>query len=218
MIQTHSTPVQRTAHYYTIGQAGPHIKKLWLVCHGYGQLASSFLQDFEKMAGPDTLVIAPEGLSRFYWGGFTGPVVSSWMTSKDRLEEIADYTRFLRRLYDEYVPLIDPAAEINFLGFSQGCATQVRWLIREHPHFHRLILWSGFIPEDIDYAPHLDYLADKRLHFVYGIHDRFLTDERLQMHRDLIRDQKLKVDHHTFEGGHRIDQDLLLEMAHTSAH
>ncbi|MEO1514974.1 MAG: phospholipase [Bacteroidota bacterium] len=217
MIQAHSLAVQRTAHYYTLGQPGPHVRKFWLVCHGYGQPASSFIHSFKSIQQADAFIVAPEGLSRFYWGGFTGQVVSSWMTSKDRLEEIADYTRYLRQLYDLYTAHIHPEAEINMLGFSQGCATQMRWLMREHPRFDRLFLWSGQVPEDIDYSPHLDYLSDKQLHFAYGNEDKFITKERVEMHQQLIEDQQLQITTHEFEGGHSLDIPLLRKLAGVAA-
>ncbi|MEN0004839.1 MAG: phospholipase, partial [Bacteroidota bacterium] len=77
MIHEHSIPVTRTAHYATQGQVGPHIRYLCIACHGYGQLAARFIRKFDVVDRADTFVIAPEGLSRFYWGGVTGNVVAS---------------------------------------------------------------------------------------------------------------------------------------------
>jgi hypothetical protein len=71
-----------------------------LVTHGYGQLAKTFIRRFEPIMDAQTLVVAPEGLSRFYWGGFDGPVVASWMTREDRLDEIADCAALPRRCGD----------------------------------------------------------------------------------------------------------------------
>ncbi|MEL6276926.1 MAG: phospholipase, partial [Bacteroidota bacterium] len=81
----HRLPVQRTAHFYTLGEPSANVKRMWFACHGYGQLASTFIRKFDQLAGAEDYVVAPEGLSRFYWQGFTGKVVASWMTSADRL-------------------------------------------------------------------------------------------------------------------------------------
>ena len=212
-MQEHHLKITKTAHYYTLGQPGPHIKKCWIVTHGYGQLASEFLKDFKVLEQEDTLVIAPEGLSRFYWGGFVGPVVSSWMTSKDRLDEIEDYCNFIQGLYDHYIPQLAAEVQINLLGFSQGTATQCRWIHRNRPFFHRLILWAGMLPDDLDFKPLADYFSSKQLLFVYGTQDRFLTEERLQWQKEFAQKNLLQFEVSSFEGKHKIYAEALQKVA-----
>lgn len=207
--QSHQLPVTRTASYATLGQAGPHIKNLWIVCHGYGQLAKTFIRRFDTIWDEETLVIAPEGLSRFYWGGFDGPVVASWMTREDRLTEIADFSRMLSQLYERYVPQCHPEVKITLLGFSQGTATQVRWIMRAFPPFHHLMLWAGQLPEDLDYRPHLSYFADKQLFCAYGNQDPFITEKRLAMMRSIIDESGLSFREVPYEGEHKVDRKAL---------
>ncbi|MCB0568247.1 MAG: dienelactone hydrolase family protein [Phaeodactylibacter sp.] len=209
----HTITVPRTARYCTLGQAGPHVRYLWIACHGYGQLARDFIQTFEAIAADDTLIVAPEGLSRFYWTGFSGNPVASWMTREGREEEISDYTNFLSILYNRYVALCSPDVRIMLMGFSQGCATQMRWIMRAFPRFHRLILWAGAIPEDLHYLPQAGYFSDKALHFVYGTQDPFFNQERLQEQQQLISDNNLAFRIHTFEGRHVVDESVLREIA-----
>lgn len=212
-MQEHQLKISKTAHYYTLGSPGPHIKKCWIVTHGYGQLASSFIQDFKVLEASDTLVIAPEGLSRFYWGGFVGPVVASWMTSKNRLDEIADYCQFLQQIYDQYIPQLAPDVQITLLGFSQGTATQCRWLHRLRPHFHRLILWAGLLPDDLDFTPMSPYFAPKEIHFVYGTEDRFLDEKRLQWQRDFAKKNLIDLKISSFTGKHKVYAEPLANFA-----
>jgi hypothetical protein len=49
---------------------------VWFVCHGYGQLAAYFIRHFAFLTenAPATVVIAPEGLSRFHLSGNGGRV------------------------------------------------------------------------------------------------------------------------------------------------
>lgn len=211
----HSLPINRTAHYYTLGQSGQHIRYCWLVCHGYGQLARKFIQDFEVLDLSDTLVIAPEGLSLFYWQGFTGDPVASWMTREHRLDEIEDYSAYLTQLLDLYRPQLPENCHFILLGFSQGCATQLRWITKTHPSFHQLILWAGMMPEDIDYAPHLNYFSNKSIHLVYGESDQFLTPERMEEYRELIRQSGLDFRLHAFDGRHVVDREMLKRMEAT---
>lgn len=212
-ITNHQFPVTRTAHYATLGEIGKHIKKIWIVTHGYGQLSKTFIRRFIPIMDEETFVLAPEGLSRFYWDGFGGPPVASWMTSEDRLDEIDDYTRMMSQLYETYIPQCHEDVHIILLGFSQGTATQVRWIMKDFPLFHHLILWAGQLPEDLNYAPHLDYFKDKKLHFAYGDNDPFITPKRIKMLRDVIKTSELAFEEHPFEGMHKVEKVALLEWA-----
>ena len=209
----HTITIPRTAHYSTQGEAGPQTRYFWIACHGYGQLAKKFIRPFGAIAAEDTFVLAPEGLSRFYWGGFTGEPVASWMTREGRLHEIADYSNYLTTLYNHFRPLMPQDVRIILLGFSQGCATQMRWVMRDFPNFHHLLFWAGSIPEDIDYHPHREYLSDKDLHFIYGKQDQFLTPERIAQQRELIQEKGLRIREHTFEGKHTVPEEPLMEIA-----
>jgi len=212
-LQAHKITIPKTAHYYTLSTPGKHIKHLWLVCHGYGQLASTFIYKFEEILDEETLVLAPEGLSRFYWQGLTGDVVASWMTRHDRLDEIADYSNYLQVLYDRFVPQLAEDVEIILLGFSQGVATQCRWILNKKPHFHHLILWAGLLPEDLDYRPYQNYFAAKNLYFVYGTEDPYVTDERIQWQEDFAKAQQLTYQTQTFSGKHTVDRTALQQLA-----
>lgn len=208
--QAHSLKIAKTAHYYTLGQPGPEVRYWWIACHGYGQMARRFINKFDVLPANRHFVLAPEGLSRFYWQGFGGDVGASWMTREDRLDEIEDYANYLQLLYEKFLPHFSPGIKIILLGFSQGCATQVRWIMRHFPRFDHLVLWAGTIPEDLDYLPYHDYFSDKQLHVVYGTADPFLTEERLAWHRNLITEQQLEVTVDTFPGKHTVDREALL--------
>jgi len=213
MFNAHKIKVEKTAHYYTIGTPGPHIKNFWIVCHGYGQLASNLIRKFTSIDDGTTFILAPEGFSRFYWKGVYGDVAASWMTKQDRLDEIADYARYLTKLYNTFIPQLPDNVCINLLGFSQGCATQCRWIMREFPKYHHLILWAGLLPEDLDYTPFHDYFNSKKTIFVYGKNDQYVTPERLQWQEDFSKAQGINFEVHTFEGKHEIDRKLLISIA-----
>lgn len=213
MITAHTISVAKAAHFYTIGTPGKQIKYCWIVCHGYGQLAQYFIRKFDVIANEETLIIAPEGLSRFYTEGLTGKVGASWMTKENRLQEIEDYSNYLSTLYQQFIPQLSATVTIILLGFSQGCATQIRWIMRAFPLFHHLVLWAGFVPEDLDYLSHQFYLSDKNLHFIYGTNDPFITPERLEQHKQLIENQKLVINIVTFEGVHALDRSALSQLA-----
>ncbi len=214
-MQHHRIQVERTAHYYTLGEPGPHIRQLWIVCHGYGQLADAFLKDFEQMNNGHTLVIAPEGLNRFYRKGFSGPVVANWMTRHFREDEIRDYSKYLQNLYDHYRALVPEDVRVVLLGFSQGTATVCRWMLALQPFFHDLVLWAGLPPEDLDYQEHRKYLSDKNLYLLYGTSDPFLTPDRISLLHEVEAKNGIDFGEQSFDGGHEIPpgvlQDFLLK-------
>lgn len=216
-ILPHSLITPRTAHYYTLGAISPAVTDLWIVCHGYGQSARGFLKSFRPLQQADRLIVAPEGLSRFYWGGFDGPVVASWMTRGDRLDEIADFSLYLSGLYQQLLPRLAPGVRITLLGFSQGVATVVRWAMQAFPRFDRLILCSGQLPEDLNYRPLQDYWSDKELYFCYGTEDPFLQDERLVFVQQVLNDSGLDFSTLTFTGEHEINAAVLREITAMSA-
>ncbi len=99
--------VARTGRYYTLGSAGAHIREVWLVCHGYRQMAGRFLPRFGDLDDGTRLIVAPEALSRFYLHdpatghGKEVAIGASWMTREDRENEITDYVGFLDGVLDE---------------------------------------------------------------------------------------------------------------------
>jgi predicted esterase len=208
-MKEHKIQVSRTAHYYTLGEPGPDIEELWIACHGYAQLATSLLGKFESVDNGSRLIVAPEGLSRFYWNGFSGKVVASWMTSRDRLDEIEDYSFYLSHLYEHFRSRLSPDVRVFFFGFSQGCATLCRWMLKAFPDFDHLILWGGFLPEDLDYKAHASYLAQAKIHFVYGLQDEFLSPERLKKAQSFLEEQQLEANMFSFNGRHTVEPGVL---------
>lgn len=196
--------VSKTAHYYQLGEPGPAIRQLWIVCHGYAQLASEFIHDFKLLDRGDVLVVAPEGLNHFYKKGFNGAVGATWMTRHCREDEIADNGAYLETLLNRFLVQLPVDVRIILLGFSQGTATVCRWILRYHPHFHDLVLWAGMPPEDLDYRPHKAYLADKNLYLLYGSNDPFLTEDRFAELREIEEANDLDFQENAFDGGHEI--------------
>lgn len=209
MYQHHKLKVERTAHYFTIGEANNNVTRLVIACHGQGQRSQFFVRRFDVLDDGKTFVIAPEGLSKYYLNGFSGNVGASWMTKDDRLDEISDYANFLQQLYDKYVPLLNENVEITLLGFSQGCATVIRWAMEKFPRVDRFILLAGMVPEDLNYRPHLDYFNSKELTWIYGTSDPILTEKRLEVIRSVIREQQLDFEEKTFEGKHEMTREVL---------
>lgn len=207
-MEVHQVKIPTTAHYYTIGIPSPNIKHIYFVLHGYGQLASQIIHKFDEVE-PDTLIIAPEGLSRFYWNEQKGIVGASWMTKKDRIVEIQDYCDYLQYLYDKFIPLVHQDVVVNLLGFSQGGATAVRWLEQSNILVDNLILWGAGFPKDIDYLSNREYWGGLKKYVIIGKQDEYLTDERLGEQASFCKKQQLDYQPIWFEGKHEIPRTVL---------
>ena len=211
-MEHHKIKVEKTAHYFTQGTPSEKVEYFWFVAHGMGQLASNIIRKFEQFDNEKHLVVAPEALNRFYWNLKQGVVGANWMTKQDRLDDIGDYTQYLTTVFEHYEEQLPKTVKIILFGFSQGCATQVRWIMNRFPNFHHLILWAGMLPEDLDYQPFKTYFKDKKLHFICGNKDEFINEEKLKWHLDFAKEQGLTLDYTPFEGRHEILTDLLGEL------
>ena len=207
--------VQRTARYYTMGTASPALKRVWFVLHGYGQLAKYFIRRFDVVADEETLIVAPEALSRLYTDAEYGKIGASWITREDRDNEVIDYLAYLNKLYDEVLVNHDPATlHITIMGFSQGAATACRWLNAGHIRADRLMLWAGFFPHGTADVIAPDKLANVAVQYVYGEKDEFIAQlpdpaaYLAQLKTDLPQLEII-----SFSGTHVVDREVLKRIA-----
>ena len=129
--------VSKTMRYFTIGDVNKADKLLY-VLHGYGQLASYFIKSFEKISD-SYLIIAPEGMHRFYLNGTSGRVGASWMTKEAREIDIHENTKNLD-LLDQHILSKKTFKKKIILGFSQGGATAARWYFSKDA-YRKLAKW-----------------------------------------------------------------------------
>jgi len=210
-IEQHTIVVSRTARYYTVGGVDRRIDDLWLVCHGYGQLAGRFVREFEPCDDGRTLIVAPEALSRMYLRGGHGEVGASWMTREDRLNEIDDYIRYLDSIYRSLsLDLPDSDRRATLLGFSQGTATAGRWAARGAARPDRLILWGGLLPPESPFLEPGPVPMD--IVYVLGTRDDLVDREELSRQREDLARNGLDAELIEFDGGHRIDRETLVEL------
>lgn len=207
----------RTARYQQLGELSATTKQLWLVLHGYGQLAEYFIRHFAALHAADsvgTVIVAPEGLSRFYLNGTSGRVGASWMTRADRLAEIDDQHTYLTAVLRPMLT-IAPAADVIILGFSQGTATASRWLAHlantNGWRPRRLILWAGDFPTDTLPAPNL--LAGLPVDIVCGDQDVYSSYEQVRQQADILESYSAFASVFRFSGGHTLNTSLLHELA-----
>ncbi|MEE9438340.1 MAG: hypothetical protein V3V14_05025, partial [Saprospiraceae bacterium] len=172
-IATHFFPVTKTARYVTFGILSPKTKFFWFAIHGTKMLCEQMLYKFKNFDPSTHFIVAPEALSRFYLEGYSGDVVATWMTSRDRLLEIEDYSNYLSQLYNEYLDQLPNDCKKIIFAFSQGGTTAFRWLHQKNIDVDFLIPYSCWIPEDIDLKLSKTKLDNVKMIYTYGIQDQF---------------------------------------------
>lgn len=214
MAINHSIKVTKTARFFTLKEPTYAENSIWIVLHGYQQLARYFIHKFDSVDTENKIFYAPEGLHRFYIKGSGGRVVASWMTSEDREDDINDYVNFLDDFLSEILQNHANNPKINILGFSQGGATAVRWLCNGKSKINQLVLWAGSFPNDIDLSNGITALRNTDIKLVIGENDPFVTKKHVRSLENFLN--KHQVDHKTlwFDGVHEIDPKTLKEIVY----
>jgi predicted esterase len=187
----------KTFRYWISGDL-EKANKLLFVLHGYGQLAEFFIRKFKEIP-EDYLVIAPEGMHRFYLNGTSGRVGASWMTKEDRESDIADNLNWLSQMFIKLTKQKKIKKTI-LLGFSQGGATAARWFYGKNVQLDQLILWASVFPPDLEKSL---IQSNSNNYFVIGTEDEYYNTEALKSEIEFHK----KIGFRTlqFAGKHEID-------------
>ena len=214
--------VPRRARYYVLGDAPAPTTAgaggdLWIVLHGFGQLACDFVEYFIDLNDGRHIVVAPEALNRYYTAPTSVPsaertVGATWMTREFRDAEIADYVRYLDLVHAELVARFRPRRTV-VVGFSQGGATASRWVVQGRTPVHSLVLWGATLPPDLELAPAQDRLASARLTMVIGRRDQYISADALQRERQRLESAGLPHEVIEYDAGHTIKRAVLQELA-----
>jgi predicted esterase len=191
---------------------------VWIVAHGYGQLAGEFIGRFAPVDDGAHLIVAPEALNRYYHdtrpgASQTSLVGATWMTKEDRSSEIADQITYLDTLYATiFRDVARDSVRVTALGFSQGVATVARWLSHTRVPIDRAIFWAGVLPDDTLFGAETA-LRRAEVVVVLGARDEFATAERVARQSDLFRGADKAFTQIGFPGGHRLDDEVLRNLA-----
>ncbi|MEQ8625706.1 MAG: hypothetical protein RJQ00_02170 [Vicingaceae bacterium] len=197
-----SISISRTAHYY-IQEPENQVKKVLFIIHGYAQLAGDFIKEFEYLKTSSTLVVAPEGLSKFY--NKSRKPVANWMTSHEREDEIADYVKYLIAVEREIFTTYGNTEKIA-LGFSQGVSTLFRWLIASEYESTSIYACSGSIPPELNSSA-VSTIKKSTIHYSYGNNDGLQPIESAIKQINFLKSLSLIVSAHPFNGGHEVSNE-----------
>jgi predicted esterase len=167
--------------------------------HGYAEGASIQLDRMRAMPGSDRwLVASVQGLHRFYRRR-TREVVASWMTQQDRELMIADNVAYVSAVIGAISREWQQARPLVFAGFSQGVAMAFRAACLTRWPVSGLIALGGDIPPELDRGP-LGRVPCVLLG--RGEQDEWYTHDKCEADQLRLRAAGVRVEVHTFAGGH----------------
>lgn len=206
------------ATYETMGDLNARTSTIWLVCHGYGQLAKYFIRRFDVLNPAQHYVIAPQGLSKFYLDTKYDKVGASWLTKETKEMELQNQLNYIDSVWKTEKEVINQAGldvnklKINVLGFSQGCAAACRWVVSRQIAFSNLYVWAGLLPQEI-LKEDFDFMPDtSQVHFVVGKDDEFRKllnfASEIQKIKKLLPTAQIV----SFDGGHEVKREVLASL------
>ncbi|MCZ6766140.1 MAG: dienelactone hydrolase family protein [bacterium] len=214
-MQEHHIEVRKTARYYTLGNPSPDIRTVGFFCHGYRQLGGRFLSQLTRLDDGHRLLVAPEGLHRFYveestsFHGKDSRIGASWMTAEDRAYEISDYVAYLDQVYERIFESVDrTSVNVVAVGFSQGAAAVARWVASGRARVDRTVLWSGLLPPDLDVEGFRRNMG-KPVALVMGRDDELISKQLVRKAQEKMQADNILYDLIEFEGGHRLDLEVM---------
>ena len=205
--------IPKTHKYSQLGEFSEKTNTVWIVLHGYGMLSEYFIKKFECILNEKTVVIAPEGSNRFYLNNNYSRVGASWMTKVDKEKDIEDNISFIKTLYTK---IVDDIGHNNFklktLGFSQGGATLVRWIMSNSIKVDSLILWGSDIPQDSLTNQNKSRWSSINIKIVIGKKDEYISDENKKKVIDAVNAYGLSYKLIEYDGPHKIIESELIKL------
>lgn len=200
------------APYEMLGQLSPATTDIWVVFHGFGQLAARFIRKFQFLDDGNQVVIAPQGPDRFYFDQFrkTG---ASWTTRDHRDLHLANQQNYLDAVWEQVTSGVDLGTiRIHTLGFSQGVSVQTRWISSRNVEVSTMIYWAGGYPEDLSAADWNYAVSQPSVLSIVGDEDEYLTEERMSQERTKVLICHPQTEFRMFAGRHVMPQEVVKEV------
>ncbi|SNT36634.1 Predicted esterase [Ekhidna lutea] len=210
MAEQHHIDVTVKASYYTLNELTEKTERIWLVFHGYGQLAEYFIKKFEGLDPEKNFIIAPQGLSKYYLDGVYGRVGASWMTKEDRLTEIDNQYSYIDSVLNQF-DLSNKG--LIYFGFSQGTATMGRYAAHAKIPFEQMIIWAGTFPPDTDPNDWKYLKGNEGIHYYTSREDKYFKEEMIENQSNVLKTaMNREPELHWYDGGHRVVSEIVAEL------
>lgn len=211
VIEEQNIAIEIKTPIVTRGQLNTKTKNIWIVCHGYGQLARNFIKRLDALDSDEDFVLGLQGLSKFYLDDSYSFVGASWMTKVGREIELENQVTYIQTALNHVFKGYDlNNYTLNLLGFSQGVSTICRMAAATKLQFDHLILWAGSFPPEL-VSEDFQNISDKAKVFaVVGDEDTFIKDEQVDKELEKLKGAfGSRAELIRFMGGHQVDRDTL---------
>jgi predicted esterase len=203
------------AHTVYFSVHAPETRGPWpllIVLHGFGQVASEFINVFSPLPGRGIFVAAPQAPHQYYKNLAERRVGFSWLTRYERDQSIQDFAGYMEKFY----ALLSHAHRLDrnrifVLGFSQGVSMAYRlWAHCKIP-LAGLIACGGDLPPDV--GEQLQFVNPLQILLVHGRRDQIVPPAKAREAQSQLASHSIPVDLFEFEGDHLIPPEAVLRMA-----
>lgn len=149
-----------------------------------------------------TLLIAPRGLYPSPSGGY------SWVsTATQTRQDVNEYFQAIEQLSGALIPANFPQADftkLNFVGFSQGAALALMFLLMAPGRVNLAAALSGYLPAGAAAFTGSNTLAGKHVFLAHGTKDNQIPVEMARQAVDLLEGAGARVIYCEDEIGHKL--------------
>ncbi len=175
--------------------------QLILLLHGWtGDEDSMWI--FESRLPKEAMLIAPRGIYSTPWGGF------GWQKQIDRnwplIEDFYPAFEVIHQVINSKYILDEYIENISFVGFSQGVALGLSFLILNPAIFHSAAGLSGFVPNDVEKYIEGEPLEGVNIFLTHGTRDKLVPVERARETVEILRNASGKVTYCEDDVGHKL--------------
>ena len=213
-LMEHKVNFNISASYYTLNELTDLTTDIWIVCHGFGQLAEHFIRRFDILNPDKNFVIAPQGLSKFYMDNYQ-KVGASWMTKLNKEVEIDNQQNYFDAVISDALQgkrLSD--FKVHLLGFSQGVSVVCRMAAYAKIDFKHLMVWAGGFPLELKEEDFAHLSEDSKVTVIIGDQDELVPmNERFEaavQQAEKVLNRKVGI--LKFDGGHEVKRDVLRDL------
>lgn len=211
--ETHFIETKKTSAVVTLGNTDA--QNIWLILHGYGQLAEHFQHEFKELDLSNNFFVFPNALNHFYLKAGKGDVGASWMTKYFRENDIQDNNIYLSKVFETFIATkLQSNTKFITFGFSQGAATLVRWLAMKDVMPHKIILWGAVFPPDMQSETYLKKLKQLEWLYFIGTEDEYISETEKQQQKDFFTHHHFNLQWIEYKGKHAIQSNILKTYLH----
>lgn len=179
-----------------------HSQRVLLLLHGWTG-NETVMSIFGKQAAADYWLISPRGPVQAHPNGFGWlPANSSvWASFQDYSAVIQELDAQVRHWQDV---LRIPAERIDLMGFSQGAAVALCYLLEYPDRIGRIASLAGFLPEGAEEILASGRLSGKPVLIAHGTLDRSVPFRRALEAAEVFRNAGAEIEFCQDEVGHKV--------------